>query len=167
MYGNLTDFKTYCASVGYDIAAYTDEQLTQSLNLSSKKLDAKYRNQWVGERTEITQTQDWPRKNAYGSISGSLYPSDSVPAAVDESTYELSYYVVSGVVRGVAGDKNEATVKRESKSLVSGMNKTIEYVSGLSPEDRENQVYDSLAELWLFDLLKVGSTGGFTTGRCL
>lgn len=167
MYGNLADFKAYCASVGYDITAYTDVQLTQSLNLSSKKLDAKYRNQWIGERTETTQTQDWPRKNAYGSVSGSLYPSDSTPEAIDESAYELSYYVVSGVVRGVAGDKNEATVKRESKSLVSGMNKTVEYVSGLSPEDRENQVYDSLAELWLYDLLKKCSTGGFTTGRCL
>lgn len=167
MYGNLADFKIYADSMGYDISGYTDEQLTVNLNLASRKLDAKYRQQWIGDRSTTTQTQDFPRANAIGSVSGIKYPSDSVPAQLIEATYELTYQISSGVVRGVVGDKNEASIKRESKSLVSGMNKTVEYVSGLSPEDRENQVYDSLAELWIYDLLRNQSVGGFTTGRCL
>lgn len=167
MYGNLADFKTYAASMGYDISGYTDEQLTVNLNLASKKLDAKYRQQWIGNRATTAQTEDWPRANAVGSVSGLSYASDSVPTQLIEATYELTFQMASGVVRGVVSDKNEASVKSEKKSLVSGMFKEVEYVSGLSPEDREYQVFDSLAELWLYDLLRTQSTGGFTTGRCL
>lgn len=167
MYGNLADFKTYAAGMGYDTSGYTDEQLTVNLNLASKKIDAKWRLQWVGTRATTSQTEDWPRVNAYGSVSELLYPSDSVPQQLIDSTYELTFQMASGVVRGVVSDKNEASVKSEKKSLVSGMFKEVEYVSGLSPEDREYQVFDSLAELWLYDLLKTQSTGGFTTGRCL
>ena len=60
-----------------------------------------------------------------------------------------------------------ATIKSEKKSLVSGMFKEIEYTSGLSPEDQENQVFDTIAELYLFDLLTRGSSGGFTTCKKL
>lgn len=167
MYGNLANFKTYAAGVGYDISGYTDEQLAVNLNLATKKIDAKWRRNWIGNRATTSQTEDWPRANAYGSESGLLYPSDSVPSQVIDATYELTYQMTSGVVRGIVGDKNEASVKSERKSLVSGMFKEVEYVSGLSPEDREHQVFDSLAELFIYDLLKSQSTGGFTTGRCL
>lgn len=167
MYGNLIDFKSYCATVGYDISSYTDDKLNQSLNIASKKIDSKFRQKWIGSRATSSQVEDWPRINAYGSISGASYPSSSVPTAINESTYEFAFYVASGVVTGVVGDSNQATIKKEKSSLTSGMFEEIEYTSGLSPEDRENQVYSSLTELWLFDLLKINKTGGFTTGRCL
>lgn len=167
MYGNLADFKAYAAGMGYDISGYTDEQLTVNLNLATKKIDAKWRRNWIGNRATTSQTEDWPRANAYGSESGLLYPSDSVPSQVIDATYELTYQITSGVVRGIVGDSNQATIKKEKSSLVSGMFEEIEYTSGLSPEDREHQVFDSLAGLFLYDLLKSQSTGGFTTGRCL
>lgn len=168
MYGTLADFKTYCDEAGYDHSAFNDSVLTHTLNLASKKLDAEFRSRWVGYRTDNTQSLEFPRTNAIGSVSGVLYAADTVPTAILESTYELTFQMASGVVRGVVGDKNEATIKSEKKSLVSGMSKEVEYTSGLSPEDRENQVYESIASLYVYDLLKgIGGTGGFKAVKCL
>lgn len=167
MYGNITDFKLYCDAAGYDYSNYTDAQITYTLELSSKKLDSQYRSQWIGERADINQELEWARKNSYGSHTGRLYPSDSVPTEVINSTYEITFQVLDGVVRGVVSTSPGATIKSEKKSLVSGMFKEIEYTSGLSPEDQENQVFDTIAELYLFDLLTRGSSGGFTTCKKL
>lgn len=167
MYGNITDFKAYCDAAGYDYSAYTDTQITYTLELSSKKLDSEYRPRWIGGRADINQELEWPRKNAIGSHTGRTYPSDSVPSEVINSTYEIAFQVLDGVVRGVVSTSPGATVKSEKKSLVSGMFKEVEYTSGLSPEDQENQVFDTIAELYLFDLLLRGSSGGFTTCKKL
>ena len=166
MYGTLAEFKTYCTNALYDITAYTDEQITATLTKAALKLDAEFRQHWVGYRTVATQANDWPRTNAYGSVTNAPYAPDSVPSALVDASYEYCYQMLSGVVRVISSDANTATIKSEKKSLTGGMFKEIEYTTGLSPEDRENQVLDYLTSVILFDLI-AKSSGGFSTAKRL
>jgi hypothetical protein len=160
MYGTIDGFKEYCDSMLYSYADYTDAQIEKHLSLASMKLDAQYRGRFIGERYEQDQANEFPRKNAIGSVTGYSYADGITPDVVDSAAYEIAYQMALGIVRGVASTSNSADIKSETKSLTSGFYKQTEYVSGLSPYSQETQVYNSVGEMYLYDLVN-GKTGGY------
>lgn len=150
MYGTIEGFKDYAKFEGYDVSAYADAQIEAKLTRATVMLDNQYLSRWIGSHISGNAEQ-WPRTGAIGTNTGIDYPSTSVPQVIQNAAYELCYQSLIGNIGQIKQDVG--VVVEESKSLVSGMSKSVKYAEKKYTTTIESQVY-SYIDVMISDFLK-------------
>lgn len=87
-YGTTAGYKAWADERGVSYAGITDGAIDDARLVASEFIDATYRGQFPGLRTDgRDQDREWPRSGAY-DIEGYSIPSDEVPVEVLNATYE-------------------------------------------------------------------------------
>lgn len=92
-YGNVSDFKTYWNSRNQQtaIVEFSDDEITAALLISSSYIDAAFRSQFMGLKTDgRDQLLEWPRIGVQ-DIYGYAIPNDVPPREVINATYECAF----------------------------------------------------------------------------
>lgn len=92
-YVSVSDFRTYCAKVGYDLTGKGDEELEQALRRGTRGLDGLYGPRFIGAPVSVSQALEWPRIGAVWR--GSELPDDSVPQKVKDAACEAAWRELS------------------------------------------------------------------------
>lgn len=109
-YGDDSGFDTWLSDNGYVLP---DDAPTPAVlrNRGSQYIDATYGARFLGSVVDATQERQWPREGAI--VNGKLLPSDVVPAAVINASFQAAYQeAVSPGSLAVVGSSSSA-VKRE------------------------------------------------------
>ncbi len=91
-YISYADANTYWENYG-NPSTWTDEdQATreEAIRIATQYLDAVYKLQWRGTRSDQDQALDWPRTGGYDP-DGYAIDSDAVPTAVEQACCELAH----------------------------------------------------------------------------
>lgn len=156
MYGTIQGFKDYATFEGYDVSAYTDAQIEAKLARATITLDNQYLPRWIGSHI-IGNVEQWPRTDAIGTNTGIDYPSTEVPQLIQNAAYELCYQSLIGNIGHIKQELG--AVIEESKSLVTGMNKSVKYAEKKYESTIESQVY-SYIDVMISDFLKQSNGSG-------
>lgn len=86
-YGTTAGYKTWTTARGVSYAAYTDPQIDAARLRSSEAIDAMYRSQFPGVRTDgRDQDREFPRTGAVDR-EGYAIPADEVPVEMENACY--------------------------------------------------------------------------------
>jgi hypothetical protein len=138
----LTNSTTYCTvnflkqywdDFGYDYSSYTDTQLEQTMNRSTRIIDSTYRGRFPGVRYTREQSLEWPRVGA-AYVDGNYINYNEIPIELQRAICEMVYGILTGeadlqpVVKAtteVVSEEIKVDVIEEkkvySKSAVDGM----------------------------------------------
>jgi len=125
-YGDDAGFTAWLADNGYSLPADpTPPSAAVLRNRGSNYIDAVYGARFLGSVVDASQERQWPREGAI--VNGKLLPSDVVPAAVINASYQAAYQeAVSPGSLSVVGSVS-STVKREKVGQLE-----VEYQSAQS-----------------------------------
>ncbi len=87
-YGDDGGFSTWLADNGYTLPAEAPAPAVLR-NRGSQYIDAVYGSRFVGSVVDATQERQWPREGAI--VNGKLLPSDVVPIAVINASYQAAW----------------------------------------------------------------------------
>lgn len=155
MYGTVAGFKAYATYEGYNATSFTDQQIESRIDRSSSLLDSQYRARFVGVKPS-GQLLEWGRTGVVGVNSGFTYPDNAIPTQVENSTYELAYRNLMGDIGQIKTETGAVT--SESKSLVSGMNKSVTYSDKRIVQSTTEQTFDYI-DILMSDLISAQSGG--------
>lgn len=144
-YGTGTDLTSYATARGITLEQSTDVLLT----LAHDYLDSL---EFIGEKSEEDQTNEWPRKNAY--VNGVKLDDQTIPQDIIDSEYAIAIAIDQG--NDPAGIITPA-IKGETVDVIS-----VEYQDGVS-----NRTFDPRVFLKLKKYLAAGagSTNNISVGR--
>ena len=74
--------------------ALTDAVKEMALRKATRWMDIEYTGRWIGERSNETQAQAWPRTNAE-DYDGYTYAYNQVPTKLVQATSELAFYALT------------------------------------------------------------------------
>jgi hypothetical protein len=86
-YISVANFKLYCADIGTVLTSYTDAQIEQALVRTTKAIDAKGINRFVGAKGTAAQALAWPRTDAT-DVYGFDLADDAIPVYVTRAACE-------------------------------------------------------------------------------
>lgn len=155
MYGTVDGFKLYATYESYNVTSFTDQQINSRIDRSSSLLDSQYRARFNGVKPS-GQLLEWGRTSVVGTNSGFAYPDNTIPAQVENSTYELAYRNLMGDIGQIKTETGAVT--SESKSLVSGMNKAVTYSDRRVVQSTTEQTFDYI-DILMSDLITAQSGG--------
>jgi len=144
-YGTGTDLTSYATARGITLEQSTNVLLT----LAHDYLESL---EFIGEKAEEDQTNEWPRKNAY--VNGNELADDVIPQDIVDSEYAIAIAIDQG--NDPAGNITPA-IKGETVDVIS-----VEYQDGVS-----NRTFDPRVFLKLKKYLAAGagSTNNISVGR--
>ncbi|WP_416066099.1 DnaT-like ssDNA-binding protein [Rhizobium sp. ZK1] len=140
-YGDDAGFTAWLADNGYSLPVGAPSQAVLR-NRSSNYIDAAYGARFLGSVVDPAQERQWPREGAI--VNGKLLPSNVVPAAVINASYEAAYQEAaspgslsvvgsasSAVKREKVGQLEVEYQSAESDGTASGITPLISIVDGM------------------------------------
>lgn len=126
-YTDNTYYKAYFAARGVDVTAQLDADIDAALLVATEFMDDTY--DFMGERTDSTQANKFPRTNLYNSDDIAI-DSATVPTKVKDCTCELAY-IEQTQTGGLQPLFNGQVIKR-TKDKLDVLESEIEYDSNAS-----------------------------------
>lgn len=108
-YGDDGGFSTWLADNGYTLPADAPAPAVLR-NRGSQYIDAVYGSRFLGFVVDAAQERQWPREGAV--VNGKLLPSDVVPIAVINASYQAAWQEASTPGSLVAVGSSSGAVKR-------------------------------------------------------
>lgn len=87
-YGGDSEFNSWLTDNGYTLPVGAPSPAVLR-NRGSQYIDAVYGSRFLGAVVDATQERQWPRERAI--VNGKLIPSDVVPVAVINASYQAAY----------------------------------------------------------------------------
>lgn len=114
-YGDDAGFTAWLADNGYTLPADAPAPAVLR-NRGSQYIDAVYGSRFLGSVVDATQERQWPREGAI--VNGKLLPSDVVPVAVINASYQAAWQEATnpGSLSAV-GSASGAVVREKVGSL--------------------------------------------------
>ncbi len=142
-YGTDSGFAAWLADNGYELPTSPVPPSAAVLrNRGSNYIDATYGARFLGSIADASQERQWPREGAI--VNGKLLPSDVVPAAVVNASYQAAYQEAtspgslsvvgsasSAVKREKVGQLEVEYAAAESDGTAAGITPLISIVDGM------------------------------------
>lgn len=87
-YGSNAGFTTYHTERGNDISEFSEGEITIARLRATEWIDATFRSNFSGSKTETTQLREWPRSGAIDYYGNSI--DGTVPFQIENAMYEAA-----------------------------------------------------------------------------